>query len=86
MNRSDHSFATGRQIAAARTILRLGQAKLAGAASISVPTPKRMKANPRSAVGLAKSISWDIPALEVAGAEFINGGEPGVKLRRKDPA
>jgi hypothetical protein len=25
-------------------------------------------------------------ALEAAGVEFTNGGEPGVKLRRKNPA
>ncbi|TXN76107.1 helix-turn-helix domain-containing protein [Methylobacterium sp. WL18] len=84
MSQSDHSAVTGRQIAAARTLLGLGQAELAGAASISVPTLKRMEASPGPAAGMANNVRAVTSALETAGVEFTNGGEPGVKLRRKD--
>ncbi|WP_313899378.1 hypothetical protein [Methylobacterium sp. E-065] len=33
-----------------------------------------------------KTISGVQRALEAEGVEFLNHGEPGVKLRRKDPA
>lgn len=35
---------------------------------------------------LADNLAKVQRAFEAAGVEFTNGGEPGVKLRRKDPA
>jgi hypothetical protein len=79
---------TGRQIAAARTLLNIGQADLAARSSISVPTLKRMEASKGAAEGLANNVDAVRRALEEAGVEFIaeNGGGAGVRLRKQKPA
>jgi transcriptional regulator with XRE-family HTH domain len=79
----DHAI-TGRQIAAARTLIGLTQAELAHAANISVPTLKRMEASNGPASGLSNNVAAVRTALEAAGVEFIpeNGGGPGVRLRK----
>lgn len=83
MIQKDHNLVTGRQIAAARSLLAIGQAELATSASISVPTLKRMEASEGRAAGMANNVRAVITALEAAGIEFIpaNGGGPGVRLR-----
>jgi transcriptional regulator with XRE-family HTH domain len=83
MNRQDKVI-TGRQIAAARTLIGFGQAELADRSSISVPTLKRMEASSGPAAGLANNVAAVRQALESAGVEFIaeNGGGPGVRLRK----
>jgi predicted transcriptional regulator len=75
---------TGRQLAAARTLVGLTQADVAARASISVPTLKRMEASDGIVVGMANNVNAVIRALEAAGAEFIpeNGGGAGVRLRK----
>lgn len=75
---------TGRQIAAARALAGLGQAELAGAANISLPTLRRMEASEGSASGLANNVLAVRTALEAAGVIFIaeNGDGPGVRLRK----
>ena len=78
MSENDHL--TGRQIAAARTLLGLGQADLATAARISVPTLRRMEASEGEVSGYANNVEAVRRALEAAGAEFTNGGQPGVRL------
>jgi len=62
----------------------MGQAELAAAASVSVPTLRRMEASNGPAAGLANNVSAVKHALEAAGVEFIaeNGGGPGVRLRK----
>jgi len=76
---------TGRQIAAARTLIGIGQAELASRSAISVPTLKRMEASEGPAAGLANNVAAVRRALEQAGVEFLaeNGGGPGVRLRKK---
>ncbi len=74
---------TGRQIAAARTLLGMSQADLASRSNISVPTLKRMEGSEGAAVGLANNVAAVGAALERAGVEFTNGGQPGVRLRKK---
>ena len=83
MIQKDHNPVTGRQIAAARSLVAIGQAELARLASISVPTLKRMEASEGAAAGMANNVRAVIVALEAAGIEFIfaNGGGPGVRLR-----
>jgi transcriptional regulator with XRE-family HTH domain len=78
---------TGRQIAAARTLIGLGQAELAKRSLISVPTLKRMEASEGPASGLTNNVAAVRSALEAAGVEFIeeNGGGPGVRLRKGKP-
>lgn len=75
---------TGRQIAAARTLLGMSQPDLASRANISAGTLKRMEASEGEAVGMANNVGAVVAALEAAGVEFIpeNGGGAGVRLRK----
>jgi transcriptional regulator with XRE-family HTH domain len=78
---------TGRQIAAARALLGLGQDELAARANISVPTLRRMEASEGPASGLPNNVLAVRGALE-AGVIFVeeNGEGPGVRLRKGKPA
>ena len=84
----DREWITGRQIAAARTLLGLGQAELAASASISVPTLKRMEASEGAAAGMLNNVRAVRLALEQAGLEFIpqNGGGAGIRFRDRKAA
>jgi DNA-binding transcriptional regulator YiaG len=81
---------TGRQIAAARALLGMGQVELAALAKISAPTLRRMEASPARAEGMKNNVAAVITALESAGIKFIEdgqtsaGGGPGVRLLRSD--
>lgn len=81
---SESDQLTGRQIAAARVLIGLGQAELAAAASISVPTLRRMEASAGPAAGLTNNVAAVKRALEAAGVIFVdeNGEGPGVRLRK----
>ena len=85
MRQKDHGEVTGRQIAAARTLLGMGQADLAASASISVPTLKRMEASAGPAAGMANNVRAVITALDTAGVEFLpeNGGGAGIRFRAR---
>ncbi|AWN52171.1 helix-turn-helix transcriptional regulator [Methylobacterium sp. 17Sr1-1] len=85
MSQKDHSVVTGRQIAAARVLLGIGQAELAEAATISVPTLKRMEASEGAAAGMANNVRAVVSALEAAGIQFIpeNGGGAGIRFRNR---
>lgn len=80
----DESHPTGRQLAAARTLIGMSQAAVAEAARISVPTLKRMEASEGPAAGMANNVEAVRRALEAAGVQFIpeNGGGAGVRLRK----
>ncbi len=58
------------------------QAELAALANLSVPTLKRMEGSDGPAAGLPNNVGAVVRALETAGIEFTNGGEPGVRLRK----
>jgi hypothetical protein len=73
---------SGRQIAAARVLIGLSQRDLAIKAKISTPTLIRMEAKFGEAVGLINNIAAVCAVLELAGIEFTNGDEPGVRLRK----
>jgi transcriptional regulator with XRE-family HTH domain len=81
---SDSDHITGRQLAAARALAGIGQAELAAAAKVSVPTLRRMEASEGPASGLANNVLAVRRALESAGIQFVaeNGGGPGVRLRK----
>ena len=71
------------QIRGARAMLGLTQAEVAKRAGISTTglnNIERGTSDPK-----ASTLTSIQQVLEVAGVEFTNGGEPGVKLRRKDP-
>lgn len=72
-----------RQIKAARALLGWSQSDLADAATISVPTMKRLEADDGDLGGRTTTAGNIVLALESAGVEFIdeNGGGPGVRLR-----
>ncbi len=74
----------GRQISAARALVRMTQAELAERANISVPTLKRMESSEGKSSGLANNVLAVKAALEGAGIEFIpeNGGGAGVRLKK----
>jgi len=77
------------QIRGARAILRLSQADLAKAASVSLETIKRLEAMHGELKVRLDTLMRIKDALEKAGVEFIpeNGGGEGVRLakRRKRP-
>jgi transcriptional regulator with XRE-family HTH domain len=80
----DDKRPSGRQIAAARTLVGMTQPDLAMKANISVPTLKRMEASEGPAVGMANNVAAVRAALESAGVIFVesNGEGPGVRLRK----
>jgi transcriptional regulator with XRE-family HTH domain len=69
------------QIRAARALLEWSQERLAKESGISVPTIKRLEPGEDPINGRFETIAAIQRALEAAGVEFTNGGEPGVKLR-----
>lgn len=77
---------TGNQLKAARALVGMEQARLAEVTGLNVNTIRNMEA---AGVGPIAGRSVNVQAvqraLEDAGIVFLNGGEPGVKLRRKDP-
>jgi hypothetical protein len=79
---------TGRQIAAARTLLGLGQADLAERSLISAPTLKRMEASEGFAEGIPNNVVAVRRALESAGVIFLdeNGAGAGVRLSKRRAA
>jgi transcriptional regulator with XRE-family HTH domain len=72
---------SGRQIAAGRTLVGMGQEELAQDAEISVATLRRMETNRGPAAGLRNNVAAVRRALEAAGVEFTNGDQPGVRMR-----
>jgi predicted transcriptional regulator len=73
------------QIRGARAILRLSQADLAKAASVSLETIKRLEAMDGELKVRLDTVTRIKEALEKAGVEFIpeNGGGAGVRLAKR---
>jgi predicted transcriptional regulator len=73
------------QIRGARAILRLSQADLANAASVSLETIKRLEAMHGELKVRLDTLTRIKEALEKAGVEFIpeNGGGAGVRLAKR---
>lgn len=76
---------TGRQIAAARTLLGMSQPELAERAGVSTPTIKRMEASVGPAVGMINNVLAVRTALEKAGIVFIGDKAENVGVRLKGP-
>jgi transcriptional regulator with XRE-family HTH domain len=72
------------QIRAARALLDWSQADLAEASGVSTTTIKRMEAGSGPPGGTYENVSKLQRALEAAGIEFLNHGEPGVRLRKSE--
>jgi transcriptional regulator with XRE-family HTH domain len=71
-----------RQIKAARMLLDWSQDRLAEAASVGIATIKRLEAQDNGLGGRDDTVGKIVGALEAAGVEFTNGGQPGVRLRK----
>ncbi|WP_342112027.1 helix-turn-helix domain-containing protein [Methylobacterium sp. SI9] len=69
---------------AARGLIDWSQSDLAAASGVSLSTVRDFETSKRTPI--SNNLAALQRALEAAGVEFTNGGEPGVKLRRKDPA
>lgn len=82
MSEKDHI--TGRQIAAARTLLGVSQTELANEARVSIATLRRMEGTEGPAAGMPNNVVAVRRALEAAGVVFIpeNGGGAGVRLAK----
>ncbi|MCJ2012693.1 helix-turn-helix domain-containing protein [Methylobacterium sp. J-076] len=71
------------QLRAARALLGWSQERLAEASGVSIPTIKRLEPGEGLVQTRVDTLDKLRRSLEAAGVEFTNGGEPGVKLRRK---
>lgn len=77
---------TGNQLRAARSLVAMDQVTLAGASGVSANTIRSMEA--RGAETLTSgldTIKRVQGALEAVGVEFLNHGQPGVRLAKKEP-
>lgn len=77
---------TGEQIRAARALLRWEQTTLADHAKTPLATVQRVEDEPGPAVGDRLTINAIRGALEAAGVEFLNDGQPGVRMKSAPPA
>lgn len=75
---------TGNQLRAARALLGMEQSDLAKRAGLNVNTIRNMEGSGAGPIaGRATNIQSVQAALEAAGILFLNGGEPGVRLKKK---
>ena len=74
------------QVRAARALLRLEQRNLADASGVSLPSIKRLEAQPGALAAQPRTVEAIRVALEAAGVIFVdeNGEGPGVRLRKRD--
>jgi transcriptional regulator with XRE-family HTH domain len=72
---------TGEQVKAARKLLGWSHVRLAGKSGLSDTTVAKFERGESRPSVL--SVTTLRRALEAAGVEFTNGGEPGVKLKAK---
>ena len=80
---------TGRQIAAARTLVGWDQKELAAAAGISAPTLRRMELTEGVPGGILNNLLAIERALKIAGVVFVFEGEDGgagVRLKKPESA
>jgi transcriptional regulator with XRE-family HTH domain len=73
---------TVRHIKAARALLAWSQHDLARKSKVSISTIERLEAVDGELGGWPATATKIVQALERAGIEFANHGEPGVRLRR----
>jgi transcriptional regulator with XRE-family HTH domain len=71
------------QVRAARALIRWEQRELAEASKVSLPSIKRLETTPGPLAAQPRTIHAIRSALESAGVEFTNGGQPGVRLKAK---
>lgn len=73
---------TGNQLKAARALIGVEQKELAERAGLNVNTIRNMEAAGASPIaGRAANVQQVQRAMEAAGVEFLNHGNPGVRLK-----
>lgn len=75
---------TIKQVRAARALLGWSQEELAAKSGVSYPTIARLEADDGELGGRADTSAKIIGAIESAGVEFTNGGQPGVRLKMRE--
>jgi len=73
---------TSEQVRAARAMLRWEQRDLAAASGVSLPSIKRLEGKPGNLAAQGSTILLIQSALEAEGIEFLNHGQPGVRLTK----
>ncbi len=74
---------TGNQLKAARALVGAEQKEIADAAGVHVNTIRSMEASGASAIGgRSQNVQAIQRALESLGVEFLNHGQPGVRLNK----
>jgi hypothetical protein len=80
------SLVTGNQLKAARALAGVDQQQVADAARVNVNTIRNMEARGVEAITSGAVIVRNVQmALEFCGIEFLNHGQPGVRLRDPTP-
>jgi transcriptional regulator with XRE-family HTH domain len=75
---------TGSQLRAARALLDLEQAALAELAGVNINTIRNLEGSKGEPIkGHNQTVIAVQRALEVAGIEFLDHGQPGVRLKAK---
>lgn len=73
---------TGNQLKAARALAGLDQSEVAQMAGVNVNTVRNMEAAGSGPIaGRSQNVQAVQRAMETAGIEFLNHGQPGVRLR-----
>ena len=72
---------TGRQLRAARVLLGIEQIELAKLAGVAIGTIRRMESFDGEIGSRTGTLSLVTRAMEKAGVEFLNDGQPGVRMR-----
>lgn len=82
---NDHQcMLTGNQLKAARALIGMHQSDLAHRAGLNVNTIRHMESSGAEPIsGRVSNVQAVQAALEHAGIEFLNGGEPGVRIRKR---
>ncbi|MDL2401586.1 helix-turn-helix transcriptional regulator [Rhizobium mayense] len=74
---------TGNQLKAARALAGLEQKEVAERVGVNVNTIRNMEAAGAGQIaGRAQNVQMVQRVLEEAGIEFLNHGQPGVRLRK----
>ena len=73
---------TGRQLKAARALLGWEQTDLAAKAGVAISTVRRMESFPGEIGARTGTLSLVKKALEKGGIEFLDDGQPGVRLKK----
>jgi DNA-binding XRE family transcriptional regulator len=77
---------TGNQLKAARALAGMDQGELARRAGVNINTIGAMeKRGPETLTSGLDKIKAVMEVLEAEGVEFLNHGQPGVRLRKEKP-